>query len=235
MMSRKTMADLIESAKTDADGTTAGSAPAAAGGEAMITERQSLAAAGTSANAEVPSDSQALTVEPSIVPLPNGSLFMTMTPERREKVEEALGVLQGGLIWASLEYSIHKVVVAYAMTKTLVWAVADCGHADIARALDTMFGTVFVWPEDKRGEELAEQQATAIVRVIGDAIQRIGGVAGSPDEAQIVMLNVFANATVSLMADAWGEEAGDYVKQKLETAQNWSLAKGMGDTQGGLN
>lgn len=49
------------------------------------------------------------------------------------------------------------------------------------------------------------------------------------------MLNVFANATVSLMADAWGEEAGDYVKQKLETAQNWSLAKGMGDTQGGLN
>jgi hypothetical protein len=169
------------------------------------------------------------------VPLPNGSLFMTMTPERREKVEFLLGMLQGGLIWASLEHNIHRVVVADAMTQALVWAVGKWGHKDIANAIRTMFGTVFVWPEDKRSNELAEVQATALTHAVSEVISRAGAVDENKDEAQLVLLKVFANATIHWIANAWGEEAGKYVKEKLQTAGDWSIAKGMGPTNGKVN
>jgi hypothetical protein len=170
-------------------------------------------------------------------PMPNG-IFITMTPERQEKIEEALGVLQGGLIWAQLEHNIHKVVVAHAVTQSLVWAVAISGHEDIAQALDNMFSTVFVWPRDDRSEEVKEQQATALAKVVGNAIQYIGGLAENRDEALMMMLTMFANAVIHYMADAWGEQSEEvsaHIKKALETARDWSLAKAMGEPKGGVN
>lgn len=169
------------------------------------------------------------------VPLPNGSLVMTMTPERHEKVQFLLDVLQGGLIWASLEHNIHKVVVADTMTQALVLVIGKCGHEDIAKAIDTMFGRVFVWPEDRRSEELAERQATELKHVVNDVISRLSAMVENKDEANLMLLNIFANATIHWIANSWGEEAGKYVKEKLETACDWSIAKMMGPTNGGVN
>lgn len=170
-------------------------------------------------------------------PMPNG-IFITMTPERQKQIEEALGVLQGGFIWAQLEHNIHKVVVAHAVTQALVRAVANSGDEDIANAIDNMFRTVFVWPEDKRSEEEAKQQATALAKVIGDAIQYIGALAENRDEAQMMILTMFANAAIHYMADAWGEQGEEvraYIKKALERAHDWSLAKAVGEPGGGVN
>jgi hypothetical protein len=170
-------------------------------------------------------------------PMPNG-IFIAMTPERHETIEEALGVLQGGLIWAQLEHKIHKVVVAHAVTQALVWAIANSGHEDIAYAIDNMFRTVFVWPEDKRGEEEAKQQDTALAKVVSDAMQYIGALAENRDEALMMMMTMFANAAIHYMADAWGEqgeEVSAYIKKALETARDWSLAKAVGEPKGGVN
>jgi hypothetical protein len=174
------------------------------------------------------------------VSMPNG-IFITMTPERHEKIDEALGVLQGGLIWAMLEHRIHKVVVAHALSQALVFTIARSGHEDIAQALDNMLSTVFVWPRDDRSKEVKAQQATVLASVTGDAVQYLGAQAESRDEALMMVLTMFANAALHYMADAFNEKDGDYervnayLKEKLETARDWSIAKSMGETQGGVN
>jgi hypothetical protein len=106
---------------TSSDGVTAGNAPVLAGAEATTTKSQTIAAAetqavtpvatdGTSASAEVPSNPQALAVQPPIVPLPaNEALtFLGVKPNIKDMtLDEKFACLKQCFAYG---YGVRKVL-----------------------------------------------------------------------------------------------------------------------------